>query len=239
MSTRSDAELPYVEADLFPPGVAHASLRFEPEADPQDLRPFGIALPDAARGAVPRRRRELAAGRYCVREALRALAPALADTAIGIGPQREPLFPSGIVGAITHSGGIACAVVASRAQMLGVGVDIEEWVTDDAYAAMIDTVFVAGEAARVETQTGWPSTRAATLIFSAKETLYKCLFPAVQRYFDFKDAEVVTVDTSDGRFSIRLLASLADDLKSGDVFEGRFQAVERLVITTMVRRAGN
>jgi enterobactin synthetase component D len=237
VSTRSDAELPYVEADLFPADVAHASLRFEPGADPTNPRPFGIVLPDAARNAVPKRRRELAAGRYCVREALRALAPALADTAIGTGPQREPVFPSGIVGAITHSGGLACAAVALRTHMLGVGVDIEQWVSDDALAAMTDTVFVDGEANRVEAQTGWPSTRAATLVFSAKETLYKCLFPAVQRYFDFKDAEVVTAEARAGRFTIRLLASLTDELKRDDVFEGRFQAADRIVITTMVRRA--
>jgi 4'-phosphopantetheinyl transferase EntD len=96
-------------------------------------------------------------------------------------------------------------------------------------------VLVPGEATRIQEQTGWPSTRAATLVFSAKETLYKCLFPAVKRYFDFKEAELVSADA--GRFSIRLLVSLTDELQSGNVFEGRFHAADEIVITTMVRRA--
>jgi enterobactin synthetase component D len=222
--------------ELFPPGVVYVSTTFDPDGDP---RSFGVALPPSLDRAVPKRRVEFAAGRRCVRDALRQLDPALEHVEVGIGSQREPLFPAGVVGAISHGARIASAALASTRDMLGVGLDIEPWIAADALASVEETVLVEGESARLQRDIGWPASRVATVVFSAKETLYKCLFPAVRRYFDFKEAEVDAIDVAANRFRIRLLASLTAELLAGATFEGRMLPTEAVVITTMVRRAGS
>jgi enterobactin synthetase component D len=228
-------ELPFSEGELFGPGVAHVSMRFT-IPDVPSPRPFGIEVPASMQHAVPKRRQEFAAGRWCVREALRRLDPALEHVEVGIGSHREPLFPDGVVGAISHGGGIASAAVAWQRDALGVGIDLEAWIAADALASVLDAVLVEGEATRLLQQTGWSLARVATLVFSAKETLYKCLFPSVRRYFDFKDAELCSIEPSTGRFTARLRVSLTDDLRDGERFEGRMQIADEGVITTMVRR---
>ena len=86
-----------------------------------------VALrPDEARfvaDAVDARRREFALGRSLAHEALRAIgAPA---GPIEVGAHREPLWPAGTVGSITHCDGYVGAAVAARGDVRSVGVDAE------------------------------------------------------------------------------------------------------------------
>ena len=74
-----DLELP---AHLFPPEVAARAVRVDVATDAviaglADLD--GVPLPASLAGAVPKRRLEYLAGRYCARAALRDCAHALAD----------------------------------------------------------------------------------------------------------------------------------------------------------------
>jgi 4'-phosphopantetheinyl transferase EntD len=61
--------------------------------------------------AVPRRQREFAVGRYCARQALALAGGPLAP--IASGPLREPVWPDGFVGSITHCPVWCAAAVAS------------------------------------------------------------------------------------------------------------------------------
>ena len=54
------------------------------------------------------------------------------------------------------------------------------------------------------------------VVFSAKETLFKCLYAEVGRYFDFRDALVDALDAASGRFNVRLLVPLTPRLGSID-----------------------
>lgn len=219
--------------ELFPPAVAYVSAAYDETGDPGA---FGIALPPALERAVPRRRIEFAAGRWCAREALRTLDDRVANLDVGIGAQREPLFPAGVVGAITHGGGLAAAAVARARDVRGVGVDIAPWISDEALASVEQTVLVAGEGERLCEQAGWSRARVATAVFSAKETLFKCLFPTVGRYFDFADAEIV--ELAPDRFTARVRVSLAREILAGAVYTGRMQLTEAHVVTAMAWETG-
>ena len=226
--------LPFAETTLFPARVAHFSTAYDPDASIVEAEPFGIVLPVALSRAVPRRRFEFAVGRRCAREALQRLAPPLALVDVGIGSQREPLFPAGVVGAISHGAGIASAAVAWQRDYRGVGLDIESWIGDDALAAVEQSVLLPGESPRLATQTGLSARQVATICFSAKETLYKCLFPSVRRYFDFMDAEIESIDLAAGQFTARLRVSLNERWRVKDSCVGRLQLTDSLVITSMV-----
>ena len=63
---------------------------------------------------------------------------------------------------------------------------------------------------------------AFTLIFSAKESLFKALYPHVGDYFDFSAAEVVEINGNVGHFTIKLAQQLTSALKEGMTFKGYF-----------------
>ena len=94
---------------LFPPGVAVA-VRREP-GDPADLLP-GEAVYVAK--AVPKRINEFAAGRACARRALATFG--MPGAVLLAAPDRQPLWPTGFVGSITHTAGFCAAAVAPRSR---------------------------------------------------------------------------------------------------------------------------
>ena len=73
--------------------------------------------------AVPRRRAEFAAGRRCARAALARIG--IPPAPLLRGEDREPLWPDGAVGSITHCAGYVAAAVAATEVMLSVGIDAE------------------------------------------------------------------------------------------------------------------
>jgi 4'-phosphopantetheinyl transferase EntD len=77
----------------------------------------------ADRGAVPRRRAEFTTGRACARRALAELG--VAPAAILSGDRREPLWPDGVVGAITHCAGFRAAAVGRATDYRSIGIDAE------------------------------------------------------------------------------------------------------------------
>jgi 4'-phosphopantetheinyl transferase EntD len=140
-----------------------------------------------------KRLREFALGRYCARTALAALGAN--DCGIPKGDSRAPVWPAGIVGSISHTRTIAAAVVARDSELAGVGMDLES-----SRALKPDLVPMI---CRPE-ERAWLSGLAdpgpaAKIIFSAKESVYKCIWSTVRRYVDFQDVEI-TLDLDAGRY---------------------------------------
>jgi enterobactin synthetase component D len=218
---------------LFPPFVVLRSATFDPnDARAAEERFPGIVLPEALRHAVAKRQVEFLAGRWCVREALRACGHPEADAPVRQGARREPLFPEGIVGSITHAHGRASAAVARREDARGVGLDAERPMSGEQAERLLDLIAAPEEIAALERATGWDRGKVFAIVFSAKETIFKCLYTEVGRYFDFRDAEVVALE--DGTFRAHLLVPLAASLPSGTTLEGRFTLADGLVWTAMV-----
>ncbi|HEY2518422.1 MAG TPA: 4'-phosphopantetheinyl transferase superfamily protein [Polyangiaceae bacterium] len=219
---------------LFPPFVAQHTLAFEATpGDPQALFP-DEELPASLASAVPKRRLEFLAGRYCARQALRRCSVNQAADPIAVGPHREPVWPAGIVGTITHAHGYASAAVARATDLKSLGLDAESWMDAERAVELSAMIAAEPEIAVVQGGLGLSFARALTLIFSAKEAIFKCLFPEVGRYFDFRDAAVISANEP-GAFSAELLVPLAPSLPAGWRLDGRFEFDEQGVRTgTMV-----
>jgi enterobactin synthetase component D len=220
---------------LFPGFVAQHSVSFDPD-EPGDLAEEfpGVELPEALGRAVRKRQAEFLAARYCARQALAVIAPEHAQAVIGIGRNREPMWPGEIVGAITHVHRFASVAVARRGEAAGIGLDVERIMTEKLAGELCESIAGREELAGLARQTGWSAAVVLTLVFSAKETIFKCLYPQVGRYFDFREAEVLSLDPESGRFAARLLRSLTADLVDGYTMEGRFERDEARVCTAMV-----
>lgn len=237
-SARSSGEFPPTPSaapGLFPGFVTQHTILFDKD-DPGELgdRFPGVVLPLSLAGAVRKRQIEFLAGRYCARHALRRCAPEHEASVVASGPFREPLWPAGIVGSITHTGGIASAAVARRVHARSIGLDAEPIVDPRAVASLLESIVRTGELAPITLATGWSAAIALTAVFSAKEALFKCLFPEVRRYFDFRDAWLDSFALENGSFRIRLLESLAPSLPAGRTFAGRFTLGAGAVHTAIV-----
>lgn len=109
----------------------------------------------------------------------------------GIGPSGEPLWPDGISGSITHSGTQAMAVVVPYPALIGI--DSEAILAENEAREIKDGIIDAQEE-RVLSRSGYPFALALTLVFSAKESLFKALFPKVKSYMGFDSARITMLD---------------------------------------------
>src|SRR5208283_6057556 len=109
-------------------GAVLQALVGRPVACAAQCHPDGPGTLDArearfVRGASARRVADFATGRRCARSALLKLG--LTPESILVGPYREPVWPEGIVGSITHCPGFYAAALAHRRDLRSIGIDAE------------------------------------------------------------------------------------------------------------------
>lgn len=173
--------------------------------------------------AVEKRRLEFEKGRQCAHAALRRLG--LPDAPILSGEQREPLWPAGVVGSITHTRGLCLAAVGLRNRYASLGIDVEP----DAplSAPLAARVATAAELRALESL---PELLAARVVFSAKEAFYKCQFYCSRQFLGFFDVSVTL--GARGDFWAELLVN-AGPFARGERFSGRWRQRAGFVFTAI------
>lgn len=136
----------------------------------------------AAASFIPSRRAEFALGRACAREALQALG--IPSVAIPVGNHREPLWPPGTTGSISHVDGLAVAVAARSSHLAALGVDIERHRSS---FLPPPHMVCRPEEWQALLALGLGTERTTLLAFSAKEAAYKALWPILGCFLDFHD----------------------------------------------------
>ena len=162
--------------------------------------------------AVTKRQQEFRAGRKAARDALMKLG--YKPVAIRVGSGREPIWPNGVVGSISHTAKLAVAVVAPADTQRGLGVDLEEDIDLD--EDLWQTLFTTTE---FEWLYGIPDRerqRVARILFSAKEAVFKDQFPRTREVPDFTDLNL-RLDTNlcrfDGNFLVKRLNQIAGPIR--------------------------
>ena len=157
-------------------------------------------LAAAERAATARmsasRLQEFAAGRAHARTVLLSLG--LQAPVVPVGADRAPLWPQGFVGSISHGGELVVAVAAPSTVLRAIGIDLEPRLPLD--SELLSRVCRPEEVRRLQASPD-PLQR-AKLIFSAKESVYKCVAPLMGLFLEFEDLEVV-FSADDGQFSVR------------------------------------
>jgi enterobactin synthetase component D len=166
--------------------------------------------------AVPKRRREFAAGRRCAHAALAAVGAL--PGAIGRGPLGEPLWPAGYSGSITHGNRFAAAVAAPARNGPSYGIDLVDEVDDVAFAEAAPAILTDREARSAGTR---PGAHQVARAFSAKEAVIKLLSPRLGRVVGFHELEtrplgdgLVVVDGPQGEAIVTKSCWVADVLLS-------------------------
>ncbi|HYX43772.1 MAG TPA: hypothetical protein VE760_01930 [Acidimicrobiales bacterium] len=172
-------------ASLFPSDAIGVLARIG------DAAPLHAQERRAVVGAGERRRREFLTGRACAHAALAALGRD--EGPVPVGPRREPVWPPGVVGSIAHAGDWAGAVVAPADALWALGFDLEA----------LDPPLTPDVERLVAVARDPNDPYRSKVAFSAKECVYKCLFPATGWPLAFADV-AVDLDLAGGWFQARL-----------------------------------
>lgn len=209
---------------ILPAGVAACDT----SGDPADAVPWQPEVAAIA-GATEQRRREFATTRWCARRALVRLG--LPEAAIPQGPAREPRWPAGVVGSLTHCAGYRAAALARAADFATVGIDAEPH--RPCPPGVLRRVALERERHMLQrlAATG-PHVCWDRLLFCAKEAVYKAWFPLTGRWLGFADAEVELLPG--GTFVARLLVE-PPDVPNHPLagFTGRWLAADDLLLAAI------
>jgi 4'-phosphopantetheinyl transferase EntD len=177
-------------------------------------------------GMAETRFAEFCHGRHCARLMLRQLG--FPNAAIPVGAHRQPLWPAGVVGSIAHWRNLALAVGARAEQCGGLGVDLES-----AEALATDLSKLIYTPAELEAFAGvLDAGLASKVLFSIKESIFKCLWPTVRAYFDFLDVEVRANGAQNEYSAVGVSCDPA--LVSLNRLHGRYTVTEQWIISSAV-----
>ncbi|MFD4372976.1 4'-phosphopantetheinyl transferase [Streptomyces sp. NPDC058486] len=218
---------------LLPDGVA-CSEAYD-DREPAPLFPEEELLVATARQG---RRSEFGTARLCARRALATLG--LPAGPLLRGERREPLWPSGTVGSITHCAGYRAAAVAHDRDVLTLGIDAEP-----NGPLPSDVLPVVSSGAEREWLSAYaarhPEVRWDRLLFSAKESVYKAWYPVMGSWLGFEDV-TVTMDppwsAATGGFRARIARPTAGSALPGELY-GRWAARDGLLVSAVTVTAGS
>jgi 4'-phosphopantetheinyl transferase EntD len=149
--------------------------------------------------SIDKRAREFSTGRHCAHLAMQQLG--VEPEALLKGSRREPLWPHGIIGSISHCRDLAGAAVAKKSGMQSIGFDVENRKRLDPRIAR--HVCTPEESAWLAAQPSNIQQLALLLIFSVKEAVFKCAYQATGIALHFRQCEIVP-DFAEGTATVRV-----------------------------------
>lgn len=195
--------------------VVGVTAQFFPQAWREDSECYyGVWVPERYSRAVSKRKAEFVAARVCARHAIRELTGTDTSALIGVNDDRSPQWPKGIVGSLSHTDGLVFAAVALSKDVLSIGVDVETKVEPCHTELIVESVADEQELLLLA-KAGLGSETACTLIFSGKESVFKCLYPLTKTYFGFRNLKVVAVDQANQVIKVALDQSVGDLFSKG------------------------
>lgn len=198
-------------AGLFSPHVATAwGVPGEWKATPHRAEMSHVA------DAVEARRLEFVAGRTLARRALAQLG--VGDVAIPVGPRREPEWPPGITGSISHTKGYCGVAVARRSDVRGLGFDVER--IADVSPQLSAQIVSSTEMLELRRVLGGEIGRALALAFSCKEAFFKYQYPLSRSWVELLDVQVRA--DADGFLIIPSMA-IPNVCARGEALRGRYR----------------
>lgn len=102
------------------------------------------------------------------------------------GARKEPIWPNGINGSISHSKGCVMVVVSKEHASIGLDIEHKHRVSEKLYHKLFSEKEV-----QIIKDNG---SVFADILFSAKEAFYKMQYPITKQYLDFLDVELDLID---------------------------------------------
>lgn len=192
---------------------------------------YSVYCPPAMIKASRKRQAEYFAGRYLAAEAMASYDihhfKLIADA------NRCPLWPNSLVGSITHTNTYAACITANKADIAAIGIDAQD-ILNDERAERLQSRIIDSAEARIISQSDLSAALGLSLCFSAKEAIYKALYPRIQQYFGFNAAKLHSIDTAANTFSFRFDPALWVLHTDRNLLTLRYQIIEQRVQTCLI-----
>lgn len=191
---------------------------------------FAIPFPEFLDKAPVKRRAEYLAARYAAKLLLEGEG---CDGDVGCSLSRAPIWPTGFSGSISHTNNFAIASIVPCHAALALGIDIEMLgsksivKTAEIFTTPVEQALLASCNIVYET--------ALLIAFSAKESLFKALYPEVRHSFGFKTSRICQLDMSACRMTFELMQTLTPTWTKGSFLYGYFSLQDSKVITLITQ----
>lgn len=195
---------------------------------------LGITYPTSLKEAVIKRQAEYLAGRYAAKLAL-ACCHYHPDTPLYIAADhcRSPVWPAGYLGSISHCENQAICVVAEQKVISYLGTDIEPFLSAETAKQIASQIATDTELALLQ-QYSFSYHIATTLLFSAKESFFKAIYPTVKKYFGFECITCLAVDSRENSLTFATHPEFARQYRLQATYQCQFQLHPQHVITLVV-----
>ena len=121
--------------------------------------------------------------------------------------------------------------VGLKKDIKGVGIDMES-LSRSVDFNIRRHVCVDSELEWLESLPTKQANRALRIIFSAKESIFKCIYPGTKTYLSFKDA-AVSVNETEKKFSFIIFKSFHGIIKHGFHHHGRYSEIDKMLLTSV------
>lgn len=175
-----------------------------------------VYRPIAITQSVNKRKAEYFAGRYLVARELQSRG--FSHQPLEQNVDRSPRLPSDVIGSISHSNDLATVTVlpSSNVNRENIGIDIQHLISSEV-CDDIENMVAAVQEVDLVVRYGLTRTEAVTLLFSAKEAIYKALARFVRRGLDFNSATLIEIDKGTVQFALsKDITSQISDSESHD-----------------------
>ena len=192
----------------------------------------GIKLALHSENTVTKRKAEYLAGRICALKAIKTIEPSLKDIPIGV--NRAPQLPNHIVASISHTHSTALCAAGHSDHLRFVGIDLENIITSNVRKDVENSIISSIEKRKIRDSISAHHISfdtAFSLVFSAKESLFKALHPFVLRYFDFDAAQLSRLCFNTNTIEFVLTQTLHTDFNVNEKIHGVFYYDQQQVLT--------
>lgn len=209
------------------PQILYGLIEFDDDSYTDELfyqltQPF----PEKLRQSVVRRKAEFLAGRYCCSSLLKI---AGAQSTYVESENGVPVWPLGWHGSISHTDNYVIVVLANKKLGLTLGIDIEKN-NPDVLLNVVD-MFSSENERTLLRALPLPYNKALLLLFSAKESLFKSLWPETAGRIDFHVSSITSIDVIRQTFTLVLSSTLSSNFYAGKKITGRYNFLNEYVMT--------
>lgn len=229
MSFRSQLNM---QSHKFPSGIVQWSLAFNlAELETEHFQDECLELPRPLLRAIKKRQIEFLAGRLCAKRCLEDL-DLSPPPSIGINEDRSPIWPKMVIGSISHTDGLATAIVGPASQLESLGIDREKLILSATPPLIQHICIDQEELESLARKLRLSPEQALTLIFSGKESFYKALHPILKQFFGFHAARVTATNNLD--VQIELVTELSNRFTMGRKWALNYSQISPDIFETMV-----
>jgi 4'-phosphopantetheinyl transferase EntD len=177
MNVTADSSFQSAIEALVVPGVTIGHRLISP-GDEHALLPLEAS---SFASSVVKVRRASGAARIVARQLLARLGHP--ECAIPRGPAGAPIWPAGVVGSLAHDARVAVAAIGLHRDLAAIGIDVEP--AEALPPELVDMVATPQERLKIA-----DDPYRGRLLFTAKEAVYKAVYPLDQTFLDHHDVEI-------------------------------------------------